>query len=537
MWRIFLSLSLGLCAWGVCALRPPPVPAVLTQKAQSGSHETHREDVAGMLANETFRVCETAFEMENEAGLLDSWESVRDRIDTACDSATKQAFSITHKDISESAERECKQLEETLDHLQKLYPDFDHSVEGLTKHVVCSTAALAVGGDGELVKAAEEALAQIPKLFGVAIETEKKAMQGIASSLMSNAQHKSPTDRCSPFDDDPACVRNGGGADCFPGRALVTSEKHGAIPISELQVGDRVRDDSGWTGVLFFFHRQKGGTDGREGTYMQADLANGGRLEISPAHFAYRCADTEGDASSCEKVETVLAALLRVGDRVLVSGGAALSSPSVDQDTALAESKPATAAAEMVPVRISSLRETRLGGAYEPITSSGRLLVDGVLVSSFSSQKTNSLPENLRKFADPETIFSLTWPLRMWHSSFGLSNGCEYGPLGDRLGHLVASLFFHRTWGLFPPTEPKEERDSLHPVADLARHVLKKTRAGLSIYEGLSFLQRFVVFAVVGRDLDSVSVSAQDCPLAGSLKEASVHPTPLSPPHWVPLSA
>uniref|UniRef100_A0A0G4HYX3 Hedgehog protein Hint domain-containing protein n=1 Tax=Chromera velia CCMP2878 TaxID=1169474 RepID=A0A0G4HYX3_9ALVE len=456
MWRILLSLSLGLCTWGVCALRPPPVPAVLTQKTQSGYQEKHKEDVTGMFVNETFRVCETAFEMENEAGLLDSWETVRVRIDTACDSATEEALSTTHKNISESVEHECKHLEETLDRLQKLYPDFDHSVEGLTKHVVCSTAALAVGGDGDLVKAAEEALAQIPKLFGV---------------------------------------------------------------------GDRVRDDSGWsprTAVLFFFHRQKGG----EGTYIQADLENRGRLEISPAHFAYRCADTEGDASSCEKVETVLAELLRVGDRVPVhGGGGSLVSSAV----------------EFVPVRISSLREICLGGAYEPITSSGRLLVNGILVSSFSSQNADSLPKNLRslgKFSDPDAIFSLTWPLRMWHSSFGLSNGSEYGPLGDRVGRLVAFLFFHRTWGLFPPTEPKEERDSLHPIVDLARHVLKKTTAGLLVYEGLSFLQRFVVFAVVGRSLNSVSVSAPDCPLAGSQKDALVHPCPLSPPqHSVPLSA
>uniref|UniRef100_A0A0G4F800 Uncharacterized protein n=1 Tax=Chromera velia CCMP2878 TaxID=1169474 RepID=A0A0G4F800_9ALVE len=175
----------------------------------------------------------------------------------------------------------------------------------------------------------------------------------------------------------------------------------------------------------------------------------------------------------------------------------------------------------------------------EPVTVSGRLLVNGVLASSFSSQVTDSLPENLHSlgFAHPSSIFSLTWPLRMWHSSFGLSNGNEYGPLGDRFGGLVASWFFDPTRGLFPPTEAKEEQDSLHPIADLARHVLKKIQAGESVYEGLSTLQRLAVFAVAGRSLQSLNAPSE-CRLAGGLQEEQVvESVSISPQPPIPVSA
>uniref|UniRef100_A0A0G4F7K7 Hedgehog protein Hint domain-containing protein n=1 Tax=Chromera velia CCMP2878 TaxID=1169474 RepID=A0A0G4F7K7_9ALVE len=255
-----------------------------------------------MLMNQTGSVCETAFEMESQHGLMDSWESVRDRVNTACDSATRQALSTTQKNISKSAQRECAQLQETIDHLTTAYPNFDHSVKGMVKHVVCSTAALLVGGDRDLVEAAEEVLLEIPKLFGVAIETEKKAMEALAGSFLLGtpyvpigAREECPGKNQGDCNRDLDCwwdsyrssctFRVNNTNDCFPGRALVTSEKRGEIPISELQVGDRVLDDSGWTGILFFFHRETG-AGGRKGLYLQVELENGGRLELSPAHFA-----------------------------------------------------------------------------------------------------------------------------------------------------------------------------------------------------------------------------------------------------------
>jgi hypothetical protein len=147
---------------------------------------------------------------------------------------------------------------------------------------------------------------------------------------------------------------------CFPAEAMVSLEGGDTKPMREVEVGDRVRvlrDDGsvGYEDVYLLTH--KDATTASH--YVTLTLVSGAKLTLSPRHFI----PTAPDAAAADWSRRLIkgADEIRVGDVVWYEAG---SRPQAAEVTAVA----------------SSLAL----GAYNPLTLSGTIIVDGVVASAHS---------------------------------------------------------------------------------------------------------------------------------------------------------
>jgi len=133
---------------------------------------------------------------------------------------------------------------------------------------------------------------------------------------------------------------------CFPGDSLVETENQGTIPMKELQLGDRIQTASGKFEPVYSFGHY--GPD-QMGEFVRFILSTGDTLELSASHMVFIAGQSYPIPASMVKPEDVL------------------------QTTATA-----TAAFVQDIVRI-----TKSQGVYAPFTTSGTLVVNGVICSSF----------------------------------------------------------------------------------------------------------------------------------------------------------
>lgn len=150
------------------------------------------------------------------------------------------------------------------------------------------------------------------------------------------------------------CKGSGSGG-CFPGKSEVVLEGGESRRMDEVRLGDRLLTIEGGrldtTEVLGFLDKRINATT----SYLNLVLENGGSLFISRSHVIF----IKGEDN---KQRDILAKDAQVGDVVFVQDG---------RKTALA--------------RILDIRREEQLGAYVPLTTSGTLLVDGVLVSCYTN--------------------------------------------------------------------------------------------------------------------------------------------------------
>lgn len=153
--------------------------------------------------------------------------------------------------------------------------------------------------------------------------------------------------------------------DCFPSSAQVSLARGGEVSVSRLERGDRLLspdvDAKGLLHADFMAdaHMRDPGHEDAELEFVELthELMKPARpLLITPRHFLF-AAGTDGDWAF------VPAARLREGDRLLAM---------------------AANTTELAPSRVTAVRRVRARGAWSPLTTSGRLLVEGVAVSSYA---------------------------------------------------------------------------------------------------------------------------------------------------------
>jgi len=214
----------------------------------------------------------------------------------------------------------------------------------------------------------------------------------------------SPLENSYPANTPITTVEGGWGPTCFPGDAKVNVYSRGPTDIASLSVGDKVLVESvagelTFAPVLSFLHKVPGSIvlPHESVTVVHSQ----GTFRASANHLAFVL--SEGGVRGDMPVST-----LRPGEQLLVQ----------------------SASGEEVPSLIlSSSLESTTAGMYAPFTSSGALVVDGVIASNYGAPSSGvSLPHGAAHAA--------FFGLRMFH---GL--GLTIAPKVDLLLPFVKMVF------------------------------------------------------------------------------------------------
>lgn len=141
------------------------------------------------------------------------------------------------------------------------------------------------------------------------------------------------------------------GTTCFPGTALVQERRRGTIHVGDVRIGDEVADARGThSRVVAMLHSKANTTE----VYLQIRYrridSSSGCLTMSPAHLLRVCQDGQWDWMAAQDV--------RPGNELEDETG-----------------EPAT---------VQAVSRACCVGAFAPLTTSGELLVDGVLCSCYA---------------------------------------------------------------------------------------------------------------------------------------------------------
>jgi hypothetical protein len=145
---------------------------------------------------------------------------------------------------------------------------------------------------------------------------------------------------------------SGGVAPCFPGSSMVNVEHVGLVPLSKVQLGDSIQVAPGvYEPIYSFGHYSPTGTNYE---YVQIETEDK-TLEVSDKHMVF----VQNDVT-----KSVPASAIEVGDLLL------------DQD--------------LKPTTVRRVKAVTREGALAPFTPSGKLMVDGILVSSYVAMTSGS---------------------------------------------------------------------------------------------------------------------------------------------------
>jgi len=154
---------------------------------------------------------------------------------------------------------------------------------------------------------------------------------------------------CAAFQ---ACNNNVCEYQCFSGRSTVDVQGRGTITMDSLKVGDYVRvKDGAFSKVHGFGHFQPNVE--AEFLKIQTTKNNAKAIEVTPEHMIY------AHNKSTDKNEVVAAGNVMVGDFLVTENG---------------------------PAEIVSINKIFTKGAYAPLTTTGDILVEGVLASNYVSR-------------------------------------------------------------------------------------------------------------------------------------------------------
>lgn len=159
-------------------------------------------------------------------------------------------------------------------------------------------------------------------------------------------------------------------AECFPSDAVVTLETGEQRVMSSLVVGDRVHIGRGVFSEVFMFTHKLADV---ESNFVRIQTADGQRLSLTPGHYIY----INGALATAKSVV--------VGDVVELASGLTSS--------------------------VSRISSVVLKGLYNPQTLHGNIVVDDVLVSTYTSA------------VEPTLAHIALSPLRMLYGLLGCSSG------------------------------------------------------------------------------------------------------------------
>jgi len=186
---------------------------------------------------------------------------------------------------------------------------------------------------------------------------------------------------------------------CFPGEAVVLVDGRGEVPLARLRTGEMVlverQGQLGYEPVLTFLHAIQGGS-GKSMSFVTVIHTNG-EFRASAAHIILV---KEGLSQ-----RSILVGQLQVGDEVF---------NAVNQDAVWV----------LKPSRVVAiLRSSTQSGMYAPLTSSGTIVVDGVVASNYASSSEE-------KHLSHRAAHAFLFPVRVYHY-FGL--GSRLQPLWQRV--------------------------------------------------------------------------------------------------------
>mmetsp|Transcript_115654 Transcript_115654/g.326991 ORF Transcript_115654/g.326991 Transcript_115654/m.326991 type:complete len:716 (-) Transcript_115654:99-2246(-) len=183
----------------------------------------------------------------------------------------------------------------------------------------------------------------------------------------------------------------GGHGKCFPGEAIVTVRGSGRTRVADVEIGDEVLTEHAgllaYEPVLAYLHQRP--ASARPDAFVTV-VHEQGKLRASAAHLVM-CADVDSadTADLRHRRSDKPVQDLRPGDVLLV---AALNNGEA-----------------LVPSRVLELRQSSSHlGMYAPMTASGTLIVDRVLVSNYAGAREYvSIPHG--------AFHALFFPLRLYH--------------------------------------------------------------------------------------------------------------------------
>lgn len=174
---------------------------------------------------------------------------------------------------------------------------------------------------------------------------------------------------------------------CFPGEAIVHVRGEGEVPLGKVKTGDKVLVDSHgqmrYEPILAFLHAIPG--DPLHSLPFVHVSHENGKFRASAAHIVFVALDDEGTSWTSKLVGN-----LRVGDKIFAA---------VDRADEWS-SKPSS----VHDIR----RSTTQSGMFAPLTSSGTIVVDGVVASNYASaSEKKHLPHTL--------AHAFLFPVRLYH--------------------------------------------------------------------------------------------------------------------------
>ena len=161
---------------------------------------------------------------------------------------------------------------------------------------------------------------------------------------------------CGPEGDDCYALCE---SSCFPGDGQVVLEDGTTRPMTEVEVGDRVQvvetdGTIGFEDVYLMAHKDKALTL----TYLDLELSTGKVLTLSPRHFI---PVTKEEAGSWDDRVVVAANEVAIGDTIWF-----------EQDN------------HIQPRKVTRIAPRQGIGAFNPMTASGTIIVNGVVASAHS---------------------------------------------------------------------------------------------------------------------------------------------------------
>lgn len=175
-------------------------------------------------------------------------------------------------------------------------------------------------------------------------------------------------DGLSPLVDGSAEPESNDGSVCFPGDATVTLENGKQVRMDEVKIGDSVSVGGGkFSQVFMFTHR----INSQSTKFIQLQTASGHSIQLTPGHFIY----ANGQLKTADKIV--------LGDNLTLGNGGVSN-----------------------VIAISSMTKS---GIYNPQTTHGDIVVDGVRASTFTET------------IYPDAAQSMLAPLRAAFKSVGTS--------------------------------------------------------------------------------------------------------------------
>ena len=172
------------------------------------------------------------------------------------------------------------------------------------------------------------------------------------------------------------------GGGCFPSNATVTLSNGKTVTMEELETGDNVLTINMETGkkefstVYMWGHRDADTTE----NYYEVTTENGAKIVLTNEHYLY-VAENGYTGSTFNNTTKLKPSLLKPGQALWVMTASGLECSN-----------------------ITTIKQAKHRGLFNPFTLSGTIVVDGVLASCYSESETIPIENMLRSISTEENV-------------------------------------------------------------------------------------------------------------------------------------